>query len=179
MHNQGFGCGGLRRDGVLGSVPRVCHGLFLVFWSRPLPGLSLCRVHPDGAGAGGLDALCPLVGALFRRVVLHSTARKSKHVHAWGAALHPNGRSFGPTVVFRLMPACKPGFAPLPVLTYQCTLRSGSRKPCLSARPEAKSFRPFQPRLSVSAHAERASRTSVRAGRGERGDASDRTEALP
>ena len=37
----------------------------------------------------------------------------------------------------------------------------------------------FLPRLSVSAHLERASRTSVRAGRGERGDASDRTVVLP
>jgi len=37
----------------------------------------------------------------------------------------------------------------------------------------------LKPRLSVSAHDKRASRTSVRAGRGERGDASDRTGVLP
>jgi len=40
-------------------------------------------------------------------------------------------------------------------------------------------FEHYTLRLSVSAHLERASRTSVRADRGERGDASDRTVLLP
>jgi hypothetical protein len=94
MLDQGSDIGFSRRDREFVSVPRVCHGMFLVSLLAVAGLMSLCRVHPGDAGlpAGWMRfvlwwARCS-GGSYY-----NSTARKSKHVHAWGVALHPNGHS--------------------------------------------------------------------------------------